>query len=154
MNDNDRKQFFAHQALNHLVHETYNSKKDAYKNVLVFARHFSEGFYEPDFKEYAGDNVSLRRAGYLVDFLTRFLNVEKSLKAQLRSELNSVKLLLDNMSEMSNGEQKLKISFFKEDKSQSLSIDSLAQTWGLEAGLQPSQVPELLDMQRRAFSRS
>ncbi|WP_145999078.1 hypothetical protein [Oceanicoccus sp. KOV_DT_Chl] len=153
MNENDSKQNSAHQALNHLVHESYRSKKDAYESVLVFARHFCDGAYEPNFKEYSDDALSLRRVGYLVDFLTRFLDVEKSRKAQLRSELSSVKLLLERRGELSNDGKRSKVSFFKGDKSQALSVDLLAQTWGLEAGLHPSQVPELLDMQRRGVSR-
>jgi hypothetical protein len=153
MNNSDRKQYSAHQALNHLVYETYKSKKEAYKSVLVFARHFSEGSYEPDFKEYSEDTVSLRRVGYLVDFLTRFLNVEKSRKVQLRSQLHTAKHLLETTAEMNSPQRNLKVSFFKGDKPQPLSVDSLAQTWGLEAGLHPSQSPELLDMQRRGFSQ-
>ncbi len=81
MNEYDQKQYSAHQALNYLIYEKYHAQKEAYKSVLVFARHLSEGVFEPNFKDYSDDVASLRRVGYLVDLLTRFLNVEKSRKA-------------------------------------------------------------------------
>ncbi len=139
----------AYDVLNSLVYEQYKTKKDAYDLVLLFANYLEDDSFKPDLKQYEKSSVGLRRAGYLIDFLYRFLDVDKEKKRHLKSELDSTLILLSYSESPESGDEKKRVAFFRGDTPVHLSLDSVADRWGLEAGLHPSQFKSLLDLQRR-----
>lgn len=138
----------AHRALVKLARGEYSSQARAYQLVLIFARNFWEREYTPSIEEFQGDLLGLKRAGYLVDFLSAFPHVpsprKRSIKLYLKNFQTPRKLSRSTQGELGQ------FVFYKGDTPDGLSFDEIAERWGLAMGLHASKLAQLLDMQRRA----
>ena len=157
MKSSNVNQTSVNEALNRLVCGEYETKAEAHAFIFLFAQSLLEepSLFEDclntSFEKYKSDELSLRRVGYLFDFLTRFLAQEKTRKLRLREQIKNVKLSLANIE---GTKKKSTYCFYENETPNPLSIDELANIWGLEAGIHASKLKELLDLQRRVTAKT
>ena len=135
-----------------VIHQKYESESDAYEYVLLFSKAFLSEDLSVDLRRVAKSESSLRRAGYFFDFLSRYPNVSKERKKKIKEMLEGLREDLNTMTVKKIICENSSITFYRDDKPDPLSMDSLAKAWGLRAGLHASRHRELLDLQRRVYA--
>lgn len=106
------------------------------QNIVLIARALLNKAFTPQF---AGlHDLALRRAAYVIDFLSRLLVLDDSYRQHLRTALESIQRQLPPFVRPT--------PFYPNDQP---GRDQIAQYWGLSNGMRPAHISGLLDLQRR-----